>query len=191
MKTFRIDDISLNTDEEKLLVITEKIFRRFQDSKILLGVSPAVNNMSDYTDKRSERVFPQIFNAHSDHRIFFNVQKCGIPNVIHTLTQKYGPKIETAGHGLIHVDHRLLTKEVQELSILMSCNLIGARTYIPPFNKWNKATEEICLEHAIKLVKFEDGWRHVKYETINDNFENYYFHTHDFSIEEFESIILT
>ena len=190
MKTFRIDDISLNTDAKKLSSLVECLCNRFPDSKILLGVSPVINDMSNYIDKRSERIFPQIFNAYSDHRIFFNVQKCGIPEVIHTIVQKYGAKIDLAGHGLIHVDHRLLTKEVQELSILVSCSLIKSKIYIPPFNKWNKATEEICAEHSIKLIKFEEGWKHIKYESINDNFKNYYFHTHDFSIEEFQNIIL-
>ena len=189
MKTFRVDDVSLNTDSKKLLSISDKIFKRFPDSKLLLGVSPLVNDMTNYSDKRSERIFPEIFNAHSDHRIFFNVQKCGIPEIIQKLGQMYGSKIELAGHGLVHVDHRLLSKDVQELSILSSCNLIGTRIYIPPFNKWNKSTEEICSEHSIKLIKFEDGWKHLKYESVTDNFGNYYFHTHDFELEEFQKAI--
>lgn len=189
MKIFRIDDISVNTNQQKLLAIVDCIFKRYPDSRLLLGVSPLVNDMSNYSDRRSERIFPSIFNAHSDHRIFYDVQKCGIPDVVRGLTQAYGSKIELAGHGLVHVDHRLLTKEVQEISILVSCNLIGARTYIPPFNKWNRDTEEICQEHSIKLIKFEDGWRHLQYENVTDNFGNYYFHTHDFDISDLQKII--
>lgn len=190
MKTFRIDDVCINTNEEKLLEMLSLLDNNYSNSHFLLGISPLVCDMSDYKDKRSERIFPSIFNAYSDHRTFYKVDKCGIPNSVLELVKLYGNKIQLAGHGLIHVDHRLLTKEVQELSIVSSCNLIGAKYYIPPFNKWNNDTEAICKEFDITLIKFEDGWRHLGYEQITDNANNYYFHTHDFSIEEFRTYVV-
>jgi hypothetical protein len=131
MKIFRIDDVSVNTEESKLFNFIELLFNKFPNSKFLLGISPLVNNMSEFSDKRSERIFPSIYNAYSDHKIFYNVQKCGIPNIIKKLIQKFGVQIELAGHGLIHIDHRLLTKEVQEMSIYVSCSLIESK--IPKF----------------------------------------------------------
>lgn len=189
MKYFRIDDISINTSEEKLIEMIFLLDQAYSDSKFLLGISPLVCNMKEYKDKRNERIFPSIYNAYSDHRIFYKVDECGIPNVVNSLIKTYGNKIVLAGHGLIHVDHRLLTKEVQELSIIVSCNLIGAKYYIPPFNKWNHDTNAICQEFGIKLVKFEDGWKHLGYETINNDYTNYYFHTHDFTIETFKAML--
>jgi hypothetical protein len=189
MKTFRVDDVSVNTNQEKLLEMIALLNQRYNNSRFLLGISPLVCDMKEFSDKRNERIFPSIFNAYSDHRVFYKVDKCGVPAVVSELIKLYGSKIDLAGHGLIHVDHRLLTKEVQELSILSSCNLIGAKTYIPPFNKWNKHTEEICKEFGINLVKFEDGWRHLGFEPINDNSRNYYFHTHDFDMEKFKMIV--
>jgi hypothetical protein len=189
MKTFRIDDVSVNTDETKLTNMIEMLNGCFPHSVFLLGISPLVCDMSEYSDKRSERIFPSIFNAYSDHRMFYKVNKCGVPPIVDKLIKSYGSKIELAGHGLIHVDHRLLVKELQELSIIVSCNLIGAKSYIPPFNKWNKHTEEICNEHGINLIKFEDGWRHIQYEKIVSNFDRYYFHTHDFNIEDFKRLL--
>ena len=189
MKTFRIDDVSVNTNEEKLMEMVSLLDRYYSHSRFLLGISPLVCDMSEYKDKRNERIFPSIFNALSDHRGFYKIDKCGVPDVISKLINTHGSKIELAGHGLIHVDHRLLTKEVQELSIVSSCNLVQAKTYIPPFNKWNKATEEICKEFGINLIKFEDGWRHLGYEPISDNTRSYYFHTHDFSIEQFTEVV--
>ena len=189
MKIFRIDDVSVNTEESKLFNFIELLFNKFPNSKFLLGISPLVNNMSEFSDKRSERIFPSIYNAYSDHKIFYNVQKCGIPNIIKKLIQKFGVQIELAGHGLIHVDHRLLTKEVQEMSIYVSCSLIESKIFIPPFNKWNKDTEQICSEKSIKLIKFEDGWRHLGYEKIVINFDKYYFHTHDFDEISFRKIL--
>ena len=64
----------------------------------------------------------------------------------------------------MHVDHRLLHPAAQEMSIVTSCRLIGADVFIPPFNKWNEYTEEICADRQITLVKFEDGWRGCEHE---------------------------
>lgn len=190
MKTFRIDDVSVNTDEAKLKGMVGLLNESFPNSIFLLGVSPLVCDMSEHSDKRSERIFPSIFNAHSDHRIFYRVDRCGIPAVVSELIKTYGSKVVVAGHGLVHVDHRLLTREVQEFSIVTSCSLIGAKTYIPPFNKWNADTAAICKEFDIDLIKFEDGWRHLGYEPINNNSRNYYFHTHDFDMDKFKSVIV-
>jgi hypothetical protein len=186
---FRIDDVSINTNQDKLLEMIRLLDEKFVHSRFLLGISPLVCNMQEHTDKRNERIFPSIFNAYSDHRIFYRVEKCGIPDIVATLIKTYGNKIDLAGHGLIHVDHRLLTKEVQELSIVTSCNLIGAKTYIPPFNKWNADTVEICKEFNIHLIKFESGWKHLGYEAITNNYSSYYFHTHDFTLDEFKAIL--
>ena len=191
MKLFRIDDISVNSCPEKLVAMISILDRAFQNSRFLLGISPLVCDMSGCQDSECsrERVFPAIFNAYSDYRCFYKVDKCGVPSVVSSLIAKYGRQIELAGHGLIHVDHRLLKHEVQELSILVSCNLVGAKTYIPPFNKYNKSTEEICQNAGIELVKFEDGWQHIVYEKIEAGSGKYYFHTHDFTLDRFHSLI--
>ena len=91
-----------------------------------------------------------------------------------------------ASHGLIHVDHRLMTKEAQELSILTSASLVKANVFIPPFNKWNKDTESICDEHGIELIKFEDGWLCMEYNSYDDNHDKWYLHAREFSIEKFK-----
>lgn len=179
----------MNTDADKLKAMIDHLDSKYSGSKFLLGVSPLVCDMSNFEpgDPRCERIFPSIFNAYSDHRRFYAVDKCGLPSVVADLVQTYRTRIELAGHGLIHVDHRLLAKSVQELSIIASCNLIGAKTFIPPFNKWNQDTVEVCDESGIRLIKFEDGWRHLGYEKITSNHDNYYFHTHDFkTLEDFK-----
>jgi hypothetical protein len=130
----------------------------------------------------NERIFPKILNAYSDFRLFYHIDKAGIPEI-------KTPNIEKAAHGLIHVDHRLLSKEAQEMSIIVSSSLAQSKIFIPPFNKWNKDTETICQENSIELIKFESGWKHILYNQIIGNIGKYYFHTHDFSFEDFAQII--
>ena len=189
MKIFRIDDICVNTEKEKFFSMLKELDNKYNKCKFILGISPLVNDMDKYDGTKRERIFPSIYNAYSDYRIFYSVNKLGIPKFIEETLKIYGDRIGIASHGLVHVDHRLLTKEAQEMSILMSCSLVQSKVFIPPFNKYDKNTIEICKENDIELIKFEDGWKHIKYEKIVDNYQNYYFHTHDFTKEEFLNIL--
>lgn len=168
--TFRFDDISVNSDLKKVRLMTDHLLT-LRPVKIIYGISPLVVTSDD------GRVFPSILNAFSDYRAFYTVNRCGIPNLNDAIR---------ASHGLIHVDHRLLTKEAQEMSILVSCNLIGANIFIPPFNKWNKDTENICEEYDIELIKFEDGWNSMEYNKFDPDVPLWYLHSWRWTFEDFK-----
>lgn len=180
MKIFRFDDVCINADMNLINKMTDFLFENFSDCKVLWGVSPFVNDMSGEKNEASkQRIFPKIYNAHSDYRIFYKVDKAGIPEL--------HKKATMASHGLIHVDHRLMTKEAQEMSILTSASLVNAKVFIPPFNKWNKFTEEICEEHGIELIKFEDGWLCMEYNDFDPEQKRWYLHAREFTYEQFEA----
>jgi hypothetical protein len=185
---FRIDDISVNTSETRLRNQIEILLTKFSESTILLGISPLVFSMNDGSALTQERIFPKILNAYSDHTLFYKAERLGVPDYVWELIRN--PRIRKASHGLLHVDHRLLDRGAQELSILTSCALADSDTFIPPFNKWNRDTEDICAERGINLIKFEDGWRHLGYNAIDPELtELYYYHTHDYSDEGFQAAI--
>jgi hypothetical protein len=178
MKIFRFDDICLNADMKTANSMARFLKEKFEGCEVLFCVSPLVHDMSDEEGKHRQRIFPKILNAHSDHRVFYNVDRCGVPEITEDVT--------LAGHGLIHVDHRLLSKEAQEMSILTSCSLVKARIFVPPFNKWNSDTEDICKEHQIKLVKFETGWKCMEYNDYDPKQRLWYLHHREFTLEEFK-----
>lgn len=167
MKIFRFDDVCINADMDLIQRITDYLFDNFECS-VIYGVSPLVQVTGN------QRVFPEILNAMSDYRNFYKVQRCGVP--------KIDPRVKVAGHGLFHVDHRLLTKEAQEMSIVASCSLAGGNTFIPPFNKWNKHTQDVCNEHNIWLVKFEDGWRSMECNDYDEKHEMWYLHAREWTL---------
>jgi len=177
----RIDDISINLDLERLTKFLELVRLKYPKVSILLAVSPMVFDMDRWEpnkDSTKERVFPAILNAMSDHRAYFKVEKIGIPAWLNDVTEKYECTLAT--HGLIHVDHRLLSKDLQELSVISSASLIGAKIFVPPFNKFNNDTLAICETNKIELVRWEDGWIHLGYHPFSDNGEKYYVHLHDY-----------
>ena len=177
-KIFRFDDICVNADMDLHINIAEHIRKKIPSAEVIFCVSPLVHDMSSEVGKTKQRIFPQILNAHSDYRKFYMVDKCSIPIFPNWITR--------AGHGLIHVDHRLLTKEVQELSILTSCSLSKSSIFVPPFNKWNLDTEDICKEHNIKLVKFEEGWLCCEYNDYNSKHNLWYIHAREFTLNSFK-----
>jgi hypothetical protein len=158
--------------------IANTIKQRIPSAEVVFAISPLVHDMSSETTPSNERIFPKILNAHSDHRKFYQVDTCGIPQIPDWIIR--------AGHGLVHVDHRLLTKEAQELSIIASCSLAKASIFVPPFNKWNNDTSDICREQKIQLVKFEDGWLCCEYNEYNPMHHLWYIHAREFTVEKFK-----
>lgn len=174
--TFRFDDISVNTDMVLVNQMTDYLLDKYKDIRVIWAVSPMVYDLKD--EKVKGRVFPSIFNAYSDYRKFYKVDKIGIPEL--------HPNVVTAGHGLMHVDHRLLSYEAQEMSIISSCYLVGASIFVPPFNKWNNDTEQICVDNSIVLVKWENGWLSCEHNAFNENHNKWYIHSYVWTFDKFK-----
>lgn len=171
----RFDDVSTNTDMDNAEQLAR--FCQSMGAEVMWAISPLVHDIPE--GESPERVFPGMLKAFSDFRRFFGVTKMGVPRA------PDGTLL--ASHGLVHVDHRLLCYEAQELSILVSCSLVAAPVFVPPFNKWNEATEEICLENGINLVKFEDGWRSCEHNERSPHQEKWYLHSRRWTLESFQA----
>lgn len=178
-KIFRFDDVCINADMNLINDMTNFLFDRFPTCVVLWGVSPLVHDMSEEKNEVTrQRIFPKILNAHSDYRKYYDVDLAGVPDL--------NTRATLAAHGLVHVDHRLLPKPAQEMSILISASLVKSKIFIPPFNKWNKDTDEICKEHGIELIKFEDGWLSMEHNKFNESHDRWYLHAREFTLDNFK-----
>jgi len=180
----RIDDISTKTNPERLESFLERFSMRFQNFQILLSVS--IGTILDEEEPTSERVFPPLLNAMSDYRVYFNLTELGLPNWLPEIVRKFNCKV--GSHGLFHVDHRLLSREAQEISILSSCSVLRTKIFVPPFNKYNQETMDVIQNSQLQLVIWESGWKHLAYQKLDQKGGNYYFHMHDFTDEQLQSI---
>lgn len=174
---FRFDDVSVNENLPLLQKMTDFLFEKFPDCEVIYGVSPLVWDMSKYEGKEKHRVYPKEVNPLSKVSEHYYVDKCGIPEM--------DRRVLTAGHGIVHQDHRLFNWQTQELSIMVSCRLVDAVTFIPPFNKWDSNTETICEANGIELIKWEDGWRCMEYEKYDPNHDLWYLHARELTFERF------
>lgn len=170
-KVFRFDDVCINANMGTIYDVVAYLKDKFPDCRIIFGMSPLVHNNC------GERVFPKILNAMSDYKNFYKVDSMGFPSL-----GDMASHVETAGHGLAHVDHRLLHFAAQEMSILVSCSLAKSKIFIPPFNKWNADTDKICKENGIHLVKFEDGWLSMEHNEYKEYQNLWYLHARDFDL---------
>jgi len=172
----RIDDISIQTDPQRLSRFLNNLKTKHSETQILLAVSVGIIDTPETVD--SERVFPPILNAMSDYRNFFRLTQIGIPSWLPQIVNEFGCQL--GSHGLIHVDHRLMGKEAQELSIVTSTSVLKTDIFVPPFNKYNKDTIDVCAEHEISPVIWENGWKHLGYQEFKGDVGKYYLHMHDF-----------
>lgn len=169
-RVFRFDDMSINSDLET----AERMSAMLSGlGEVWWCISPLVHDLSALEGAARQRVFPPIYKALSDQRCFYRVDRVGVPSV--------PPGVERASHGLLHLDHRLLGREAQELSILTSCELVRAKRFVPPFNKYDANTIDICREHGIDLVRFEDGWLSMEHNPYRREHERWYCHPREFS----------
>lgn len=181
--TFRFDDVCANSDMELHNQLTDFILERFhRQVDVIWAVSPLVFDtqiMFDHkTPKNNQRPFPEFWKPLSDHRTFYQVNRMGDPHI--------RLDVKRATHGLVHVDHRLLGKEAQEMSILVSANLTNSKIFVPPFNKYNQHTIDICEEQDIELVRFEDGWKSMEYNKWESTHQNWYLHAREWTLESFK-----
>lgn len=175
--TVRFDDVCSNCDMVSLNTMAQ--FANSLGMNVIYCISPLVHKMNDAVGKDQQRIYPKILNAYSDYRAFYNVDIASVPVVPDFVTK--------ASHGLVHVDHRLLKKSAQEISILVSCSLSKSNIFVPPFNKWNEDTETICKENDIELIKFENGWKCIEYNKFDSDHKLWYVHHREMSVQSFEN----
>jgi RNA polymerase subunit RPABC4/transcription elongation factor Spt4 len=177
----RFDDICENSDVGKLLAMVE--FALELGHECLLGISPMISG------SEGEQPFPEIFKCYSDYRKFYEVDAC-TDDVFWSDelgSVYYNPKVTIASHGLIHIDHQRLTYGAKEMSILLSCKLLNARVFIPPFNRWDKEMDLICQDNEIELIKWEDGWRSMEHEEPGECTKTVYLHSRNMTITSFKN----
>jgi len=171
----RFDDISINTDLDAARAMT--CFCQDMGAGVMWAISPLVHDIPE--GENPGRVFPGILKAYSNHTVFFCTEKCGTPSV--------PDGVIIAAHGIVHVDHRLLSEDAQKLSILTSCSLAGCSTFVPPFNKWNNDTEVICKKYDIQLVRFEEGWLSMEHNDCKPDHKRWYLHSRRWTPETFRA----
>lgn len=184
--TFRIDDISVNTNPAKLRMMVDFLRSAFKPGalRLILAVSPAVHDMAHCAEALTrERTFPSMLHTESDFTAHYHVKRLGVPDYIFEYQKQ--SDVVIAAHGMVHADHRLMSRGAQELSILMSCAVLGANIFVPPFHKWNHKTEAVCKAHGITIVKYDHSWRHLLYHPFDPRTKHYYVHTHDLDYHSF------
>lgn len=163
---FRLDDISGNTNFTKLSRLLHTILSRY-NCEIWLAASI----LSKKNSKGSVYPDPPFKDKENDY--FWDVDQFFTNLDLH---ENLMPYVKVVSHGLLHCDHTRVDRDAQEMSIVTSCNILGADIFVPPFNRWNYATSEICDEHDIELVRYEDGWLSLEHNDFYPSHERWYLH---------------
>lgn len=167
---FRFDDVCANTSRLDLYAMTGRIKAMYPDAEIIY----AITIFSKANLEGS--VYPKPPFKDNPHHFFYDVDQ---------IFMRTYEDITTASHGLIHGDHSRLGYDAQEMSIVMSCKILKTNIFVPPFNRWNSSTEDVCRNNGIKLLKSEDGWKSLDCEDFDSNHELWYLHPWKYNIGTF------
>jgi len=96
---------------------------------------------------------------------------------------------DCASHGLFHIDHTKVGRETQEMSILSSCNMLKVKTFVPPFNRFNEDTIDICKENDIWLVGLDEKWKSIEHEEFDPSYKYWYFHSWRFNQRSLRKVL--
>lgn len=157
---FRNDDIGANSNFEDIQKVYDHIKTRFPDSDICSCI---------YLFEKEGHLPRDIKCEYNTNKMFDLKQ---LPT-LHTIVS----------HGLMHFSHKRVSAEIQELSILTSCNLLNTKIFLPPFVEWNKDTERICNDNGIKLLG-KEKWRSLDKEVFDASYPYWLFHSWRWSAEE-------
>lgn len=168
MVIIRCDDVSPNTNMNEL--------NRMYLAALEAGCEfwSVVSIFGKHTDDGS--VYPDAPFKDRAREFFYDVDR---------LTPRLFYPGRVVSHGLLHVDHSQLQFDAQEMSIVTSCNYLGADTFVPPFNRYNDATAAVCRMNKINLVRYEEGWRCLDREDFDPTHKLWYFHPWRFNSESF------
>jgi hypothetical protein len=84
-------------------------------------------------------------------------------------------------HGLLHIDHKGLPFEMQEMSIVTSCSLLKTDIFVPPFSEYDDNTIKVCKKHGIQLI-LRDLWQPLDYKDFNPAHDLWYFHSWRYTV---------
>lgn len=173
--TVRFDDVCVNSDLARVSAMSGVVRHLFPSARVIWAISPLVCDPEMLSENRgTQPVYPRIIEAQSDPREWYRrVRRAG--------AVESPPWVTRASHGLIHVDHRLISEGEQAMSVMTSCALVGARVFVPPFNKWTPFMDALCLREGLELVRWEDGWRACEYNEPETFSRTTLWYTHDWA----------
>lgn len=170
---FRNDDVTLSTSPSEMGKIYGVIHSFFPTAEIW----SAITVFSQRNSKGS--VYKEVPFKNKGTNWFYKNITSVTPNIQNSI-------YKIASHGLFHINHSIVSRETQEMSILGSTSYLKSNKFVPPFNKYNEDTVDICNKNGIEFIK--DGWLSMEHNKFDPNHNLWYFHSWRFtakSIKEY------
>lgn len=159
---FRNDDVTYNTDKQQLSAIYGVIHELFPNAEIWSGITL-------FSGKNQKcAVYGSLPLKTKETNWFYRNADSFMYDYRH-------PMYKVVSHGLYHIDHSKVSRQTQEMSIIGSCSYLKADTFVPPFNKYNQDTVDICFDNNIKFSP--NGWKSLEFSQFNETHRKWYFHS--------------
>lgn len=157
----RVDDVSPNTDLYDLNRACE-----FLNKELGAEIWYCVNI---FAKKAEGTVYPDLPMRGRGIKYFVDVDKAiggdfCVPGFV-----------RLASHGLIHAEHDQLPDMAQYISIMISCNILNTKIFVPPFMAFDELTKKNCKANGIEMIDGID-WKSMESYPYDANHKKWYFH---------------
>jgi len=179
-------DVNPNTDSTKLFRMISALRIRFPHAGIMCGITLLAGKADHgglYQDMPiGHKPWTELLCVDSGRRRFDGICKLARMNV--------EPSVEVVSHGLVHVQHAALHIDAQRMSIVASCQWLGADAFIPPFDSYNADTMKVCEEHGITLEPVrKNAWHCLERYPFDPSHDRWHCHPWKWTAEKFEETI--
>lgn len=158
----RNDDVNFNTSPFKLGEIYGAIHKILPNAEIWSCITVFGGRNS------KGAVYGDLPLKYKDTNWFYKNADCVVSDYRH-------PLYKVASHGLFHIDHSKVSRETQEMSILGSCAYLKTNKFLPPFNKFNQDTIDICFDNKIQFIS--QGWLSMEHNPFDGDHNLWYMHS--------------
>lgn len=162
----RNDDVNPNTDYKELMEMYDIILKAVPNAEIWT-VWSVINRKLATSNLYPDGDLP-IKEKPLDY-FYRTANQMGLP----LEGGRYG---KICSHGMLHICHKDMPIELQEMSIVTSCFLLRTKVFVPPFSESDKNTEIVCNKFGIELVKREE-WMPLDYKDFDPSHKKWYFHS--------------
>lgn len=171
---FRDDDISASSDKKKIASMYGTIHTLFPNAEVWSCITLfSQNNFRG-------SVYLDIPFKNKDINWFYK-------NANSFMNEYRHPLCKVASHGLYHIDHSKVSRETQEMSIIGSCSYLKTDLFVPPFNRFNQDTLDICFDNNIKIKT--DEWKSLHFNEFDSSHKYWYMHSWDMTINELKGML--
>jgi len=175
----RNDDVNPNTNYKELMEMYDVIEKFVPDVEIWSVYCPTCVRRPD-----SNLIYPKEYYPLRQQP---QAQLMKMVNHV-SLPLEGGAYRKIVSHGIYHVIHKNMSRDLQGASIIAACRFLRTNIFVPPYSEYDETTIDICSKHGITFVMPSPEWKSLESEPFNPDHKKWFFHSWRYTVESLKGM---